>query len=263
MASNLTTIGFDARTTEEFEELVFTAARQGTAIDSPMGSYIVWPEGPEQLWAQVNRAGALVGGNPHFAGPARIEVAVVDAVRNNDVPMDGYVVSWANPRSDEPEVDGDYPFVADLPDFDAATDGLELPWKGQMQVAAFARTLTCWPDDAAYEAAEQERWGHRETAEGQPVRGFAAESFIPAGMFTPGQGENAQPTADALFTGHVLATEILTNAHTGMTFRHVLVRSLGGEYDVVADPTVVEGEPVVGGVVQGQFWLSGRLLRTR
>ena len=32
------------------------------------------------------------------------------------------------------------------------------------------------------------------------------------------------------------------------------------EYWPVADPTAVEGEPMAGGIAQGSFWLSGRIL---
>jgi len=35
---------------------------------------------------------------------------------------------------------------------------------------------------------------------------------------------------------------------------------LGGEVDVVADIRYFEKEPVVNGILQGQFWLSGQLI---
>jgi hypothetical protein len=127
-------------------------------------------------------------------------------------------------------------------------------------VAAFARTLTCWPDEAAYTAAEEVKWGGSKGPDGQAVRGFAAESFIPSGMFALDPSKPHTPRAEAIFTGHVLSTEVLLNAQTGRSFHHARVKTLGGEFDVVADPEVVKGEPVAGGVVQGSFWLTGRWL---
>jgi head-tail adaptor len=63
----------------------------------------------------------------------------------------------------------------------------------------------------------------------------------------------------ALFTGRVLDTGELTNGWSGATFLWARVRTLGGEVDVVADPEIVTGDATVGGVAQGEFWMSGRL----
>ena len=261
MASNMTTIGFEATTMEDFEALAERVRREGRAVPAPLGGYRVWPDGPEQVWVSLRADGRVAGLNPHFEGTARIRVAVVAVTRDERFPMDGSVSAWADPDSNEPE-SGQYPFRVDLPDFDAAVDGLELPWFGELQVAMFARGLTCWPDDAAYEAAERDRWGERPGTDRRQVKGFAAESFIPTGSFAlPGKDEEwAGPTAEALFTGHVRSSELRANAATGRAFRHLVVRTLGGEYDVVADPQVVDGSPVEGGVVRASGWLSGRRL---
>ena len=261
MPNNFSTIGFEVPTRDALSDLFRVVATSGTVVPSPLGRYVRWPDGPgEQLWGQIDVGGAAVGLNPHFEGSARLPVAVVDAVRDQEHPMDGYVYCWAAPQDDDPE-SGDYPVAIDLPDFDAATDGLALPWRGAILVAAFARSLDCWADDAAYEAAEAEKWAHRAVEGEREVKGFAAESFIPTGTFSIGSEAETPPSAQAWFTGHVLAANVRTNAHSGRSFHHVLVRTLGGEYDVVADPEVVKGEPVVGGVVQTSAWLTGRLLR--
>jgi hypothetical protein len=103
-----------------------------------------------------------------------------------------------------------------------------------------------YPDEAAYHSA-QER---------EP---FAAESLIPSGLFA-GQGEVER--AEAVFAGRVLRAEVRSNPASGTAFHVLLVRTLGGIFDVVADPTVVTGEPVVGGVVRCVAWLSGRVIGT-
>jgi hypothetical protein len=261
MASNLTTIGFEARTEKQFRKLALRASREGTLIDSPNGRYVVWPtKGPEQLWAQLDRAGALIGLNPHFAGFARIRVAIQEIVRNEQSPLDGYVWCWAAPVDEDP-ASGEYPFVVDLPNFDIATSDLEVPWFGLMQVPAFARSLNCWDDDATYGADQDRLWASEPG--GQPgIKGLAADSFIPSGTFTPsGEAPDGGPAAEAMITGHVLRTELRTNSETGRRFWHVLVRTLGGEFDIVADPEVIQGEPVEEGVVQGSFWLTGMVRR--
>jgi hypothetical protein len=262
VANNFSTIGFDVASQDDFVALARVALEQGDAVPCPLGEYLVWsPGGGAQLIVQVDRERRFVGANPHFMGPARILVAVTHTARDQEHPMDGYLHAWAGPTTDDPE-SGDYPFVVDLPDFDAATDGLGLPAFGSMQIAAFARTLVCWPDDATYTAAEDAKWAAKGYASGGKVRGFSSESFIPSGTFSLGDPPPGEfvPKAEAIFTGHVLHAEVVTNGHTGVPFHHLVVRTLGGEYDVVADPTVPEGNPVEGGVVQGTFWLVGRLV---
>jgi len=262
VANNFSTIGFDVGSQEDFVALARVAVERGERVPCPFGEYLVWsPGGGAQLIVQVDDQRRLVGANPHFEGPARIRVAVTHTARDGEHPMDGYVHAWAGPRNDEPE-SGDYPFVVDMPDFDAATDGLVVPGLGSMQIAAFARTLACWQDDASYAAAEEAKWAAKGYSSGDKVRGFSAESFIPSGTFSLGDPPPGGfvPKAEAIFTGHVLLAELATNGHSGLPFHHLVVKTLGGEYDVVADPTVPEGEPVVGGVVQGTFWLTGRLV---
>ncbi|MDH5507500.1 MAG: hypothetical protein OEZ02_09795, partial [Anaerolineae bacterium] len=88
---------------------------------------------------------------------------------------------------------------------------------------------------------------------------FSPESFIPAGTFLFNEDDDT-PYARAVFTGKVLKTAKLTNGHTGRPFYWAHVRTLGGEVDVVADPDVLEGELVEGGIVYGDFWLSGKIV---
>jgi hypothetical protein len=246
-----------ARDEAEFRALAMQAATAGTSVETSAGRYAVWPASGAQLWAQVAPSGSVVGLNPHFDGPARLPVAVLTTFPHPDRPLDGSLSCWADPTPPDPQ-SGQYPFVVDSPDF-ATLAGLSLPWFGSLQVAAFARTLTCWDDDAAYQAAEQRRWSGA-GRDGQAVTGFAAESFIPSGIFRLGDEGPTAPTADAIFTGHVLSAESIVNPQSGRAFWHVLVRSLGGEFDIVADPEVLTGTPPTGGVVQGTFWLSGRLV---
>ena len=53
---------------------------------------------------------------------------------------------------------------------------------------------------------------------------------------------------------------MLTNPHTSLTFHWTRVKTLGGEYDVVADPAIVDGEIAPQGVVSVSGWVSGRIM---
>ena len=53
--------------------------------------------------------------------------------------------------------------------------------------------------------------------------------------------------------------EVLVNRFTDQPFHTLRVRTFGGTFDVVAHPSLVADEPQVGGVAQGNFWLSARV----
>ena len=252
MASHFSTIGFEVRSHDELQAVAGEAAQRGRVIDTPEGHYIVYaPGGGAELWVQATPGRELCGCNPHFAGTGRVRVGVTNFIPDPDAeraPLDGGLHGWANPPGDSADA-GDYPFVVDLPDFAAAAETITPPKVVTMQVAAFAHELKSFADDQTFFASQEE---------GKPK--FAAESFIPTGLFQAAGEKLPRPAAAAMFTGHVLASEVRTNPMTGRPFHWLSVRTLGGVFDVVADPSILDAVPTVGGVVQGSFWLSGRVL---
>jgi hypothetical protein len=252
---------------EDYQEQLVAAALRGEQFRVRDGTYVRWSPGEGiEVWLQV-RSREVIGVAPHFAGSTSMRVGVTGRIhRPDESPLDGAFHGWADPPPDDPE-SGDYPFVFDAPDAGRFTQ-IALPAIVTVQIAAFAHELTAFPDEDAYLASQ----------EGE-VR-FAAESFIPAGLFRPGatgepasestgepgtgsggaEGSDAAvPGALAMFSGHVLETRRLENPYSGGELTWARVRTLGGEVDVVADPEGVEGMLVPGGVAHGTFWLSGRL----
>jgi hypothetical protein len=247
MASHFSTIGFKLRSQEEFYELAMRAAQQGEALPSSAGEYVRWgDESGAELWIQINHDRQVVGLTPHYKGKSRVRVVLTHRIgRPHDTPLDGAFHGWADPTEDTVE-SGAYPFVFDAPEA-ALHDGLTLPVVVTVQIAAFGHQLTVFPDEAAYYASQT-----------QPV--FAAESFIPSGLFMPAMEEASPPRAEAIFTGRIVDTAMFTNAKSGERYAWALVRTLGGEFDVVADLDIVEGTLVINGILSGVFWLSGRIL---
>jgi hypothetical protein len=246
MANSYSTIGVQVHSDAEFVELARRAATEGEALVTARGAYgrLTDTSGAE-LWVQVVD-GDLVGLAPHFAGDTAFRLRVAERIqRGTDSPLDGAFYAFA-PLDDEAGLEDDlgtFPVVFDIPD-GGAHDDLVLPAVIDVQLAAFAHGAEFHRDDDAYRASQ----GDEMT--------FAVESFIPSGTFV--EGDNP-PSAMAILTGRVLDTRELTNGWSGATFRWARVRTLGGELDVVADPEIVTGEATVGGVVQGEFWISGRL----
>ena len=103
---------------------------------------------------------------------------------------------------------------------------LELPCVTEVQLAAFAHELAVFADADAYAEAN----------EGRELP-YAAESFIPSGLFVT--GDEPEPAAEAFFTGTVLAARGRMNETTGDAFWWARVRTLGGEIEIVADPVLL------------------------
>lgn len=242
MASHFSTIGIPLKSREEFEKYAEVAVNNGELIETPLGTYVRFRMGKgAELWGQLNTDNEIIGINPHFTGDASAKVRLVckvDTPESNE--LDGTYYAEAEPGAEGEYI---YPFAFDMPDGSAWE--FSCPEIREVQLAAFAHELSIFDDDEAFDASQEQK------------PGYAAESFIPSGLFVE---EGAAVEAAAVFTGHVLSFERIENTLTGAFFYHIKVKTLGADIDVVADPKLVGREIRIGGVVSGSFWLSGRVL---
>jgi hypothetical protein len=247
MPSHLSDIGFQLNSEEDFRRLASQTREEGEVLEANSGTYIRWAAGEGiELWAQLDQNNDVIGLNPHFRGRGLMRVGIVEEIlRPQGTPLDGAFYAWANPTQSDPDT-GEFPFVFDVPDYQRHR--VQLPSIRQVQLAAFAQELQSYESDEAF---------HQSQANGIK---FASESFIPSGLFTPEGGDTVPPLAHAIFTGHVRDTSIITNPVTGNDFCWAQVSTLGGDVDVVADPALLNGLIVKGGVLSGSFWLSGVLI---
>jgi hypothetical protein len=246
--SQFSAIGFSVSSGEDLAALATHAAERADTIDATGGQYLRWSPGSgEQLWLQLTRKGDAMGMNPHFEGKSEVRVAIEARVtRKAHTPLDGTFLAWANPPSGQ-TAGGDYPFAFDCPD--AAThETLDLPATVTAQIAAFAQQITVYASPESYARAQ--------AAEGHA---FPSRSFIPSGLFSPSGEPVIPPESHALIAGHVVEAAERRNAMSGELFCWALVDTVGGTFDVVVDPSLLEGPLVAGNVVSGWFWLSGRL----
>lgn len=251
MANHFQMIGLAVDDEKALEEWALRAAEAGTPVPTPGGEhYLRWEVGEgAEVWVAIDEGHQIVGVHPHFHGAATMRVALIGRVlADAEDPLLGAFHGWANPvengAGENDETAGDYPFVFAAPDF-AAWAALPLPVTVSVSVAAFAHELSAYPDEDAYMASQESELK------------FAAESFIPSGLFTDGEDEAPRPLA--MFTGRVLETDTRTPPGSWRAFTWARVRTLGGEVDVVAARDEVQGEVVPGGIVTGSFWLSGRI----
>jgi len=248
--SNLSDIGFDIQNEEDFYSLVERAYEKSTSLKTTKGTYFQFSDkcGAE-LWIQMNKNNELIGANPHFNGKSKRKVSITASIERSASVLDGAFHSWAYPMENDNPESGVYPFVFDVPNHKKYV-GIETPQTIEIQLSAFAQEFDYYESEDAFANGQQS----------EPK--WASQSFVPSGLFNPGDGNDPNPPeALGLFAGIIKQTEKRKNEFTGQEFYWMHVDTLGGEIDVLADLRFFENTtPKVGGVVHGQFWLSGCLL---
>jgi len=173
---------------------------------------------------------------------------LTNAVERLESELDGAFHCWADPSEENNPDSGAYPFVFDLPDFKTIGQ-IDFPKNFVIQLTAFAQELSIYNSEKEYEDSQ--------TSEPK----WATQSFVPSGLFSFGEDKDPNPPqATGMFTGVIKQFERKRNELTNEEFYWLLVDTLGGEVDVVADIRFFEQAPVVNGIVQGVFWLSGQLV---
>jgi hypothetical protein len=208
-----------------------------------------------ELWGQQDPQQNLIGCNPHFTGvrgdSVGFAVELQRIIPDESNPMDGRLVGT---MADE-EGCG-CPVVVDIPDFRQHVSRLEGPVAAKLQIAAFAHDIQLFDTHESYASGMRKSLN----ASSADAPTFAVESFIPSGTFRPDGGVIEPPIAEAVFSGQILSVSRRRNTIGGHEFYALSVKTLGGELDVVLPTEATLSEPVVGGVIFGSFWLSGRLI---
>lgn len=251
--SNLSDIGFPTRSEQDVNEMIMHVLELTETVRSPRGFYLKFADASgAEIWLQGNFEQELIGFNPHFAGKSRRRVGLTKMIERDSSELDGGFHALANPRNDTTN-SGDYSFVFDVPDF-RNIGQISFPHVCEIQLTAFASNdFVIFGDEKQYDASQTDE-----------VK-YAAKLFVPVGLFASG-AEDASVDLSvvrpiARFAGEIKEYELKTNEFSGEKFYWFLIDTFGGEIDVVADAKLIQSEPQIGGVVSGQFWLSGKLLK--
>lgn len=261
MASNLSTIGFQFAGEQQFREVMLSCAAQVTdQLECACGQYGIWrSRSGAEIWFHLGRTETgdieILGLTPFFEGKSEVMLGLRRVLHaDGENSFEGALEGVLNPQEDGEN--GSYPIVFDAVDF-ALSGSQELPVNQRVRISAFSRELAAFADEAAYVAAQE--------GTDRPV--FAAQAFIPVGLFAVEQTEEGAdvpeiqvPASTAFFTGRVMEHSRLVNEATGRSFDWILVETLDTVIDVLADPDIVAGEISEGGVVQVSAVLFGRVL---
>jgi len=248
--SNLSDIGFDIETEQEFHKLVEKAYEKGKPKKAEKGTYFQYSDSSgAELWIQFDKRNEIIGANPHFKGKSRRKVCLTTEIERCESILDGAFHAWADPLEDNNPESGAYPFVFDVPDIKSLGKVI-FPQDIEIQLSAFAQEFDYYKSEEEFSKKQ----------EGEPK--WASQSFVPSGLFNPNENESNPnpPEALGLFAGIIKEYSKKKNQLTEQEFYWLLIETLGGEIDVVADLRFFEDNPNIGGVVHGQFWLSGQLM---
>jgi hypothetical protein len=240
--SNLSSIGFVADTQEEFQQLFDYCYNNGEKIICSDGVYYKYSDDSgAELYGQLSNQREFLGMNPHFRGESRRRVSLTDCYTYMDSSLDGGFYCLAEPYTESKDTTGLYPFYCEIPDF-KTIEPLNFPVFIDLQLSAFAGELQIYNDESTFSDQQTK---------------YASKSFIPLDFV---EEKRDLPEGFAFFTGIIKKWERRKNIQSDRVFYWFLVDSYGGEIDVISDPEFINTEPKIGGVVQGSFWLSGKLI---
>jgi hypothetical protein len=241
--SNLSDIGFPVASSEDVNGLIEIWLQNVVEIPCRKGMYLKFADNSgAEIYLQKNFDDELTGFNPYFNGKSRRKVFITNLIERDTSELDGGFHAWANA---EKANDGDYPFVFDVPTI--FSHNIELPIACEIQLNAFASIgLSIFESEESFYNSQTD----------EPK--FSSKSFIPSGLFR--QSEDVPPQAFGQFAGTIKEFELRVNQTTNAKFYWFLVETLGGEIDVVADEKLIVEIPKIGGILQGYFWLTGKIL---
>ena len=247
--SNLSDIGFPVRNEQDVNTMIETLIEQPLdPTKCSHGFYLKFLDASgAEIYLQGSRDQELVGFNPHFAGKSRRNVTLLKAIERDSSELDGGFIANA---TENKSISDEYEFVFDVPDF-RLNEISGFPKNLEIQLTAFASNdFKIFPNEAHFYYAQD--------ADTQ----MSSKSFFASGLYltrdNPVPVETPRPVG--ILSGDIKEFELKTNALSGENFYWFLVETAGGEIDVVADSKLIADEPQIGGIVRGQFWLSGKII---
>jgi hypothetical protein len=246
--SHFSDIGFPIANDTEFKLLIDSIIKNGQEINSTSGTYIHYLDiSGAELVCQIDKASKMIGITPRFNGKSRRRVGLTNIIVSNSNKLSGGIYAWADPDDANDPESGTYPFAFDIPDFKTINE-LTLPQTATIQLSAFASNsyFKIFDNDITYSQSQQGE-----------IK-YATHSFIPFGLFST--QETIEEQAYGKFTGTIKEWELKINSKTNEKYYWLLVDTLGGEVDILADFKLIDRNPQINGIVEGEFWLSGRIL---
>jgi len=251
MSSHFSAVGFPVRNMEEYWALARRAASSGVRDLAADGSALVrWTvdAGPE-IWSYVNRAGDVTGAVPFFSTGQHWRVAVTGTGEDPDEELEGWIDGWIEPTEEDEPYSGAFPLRVDLVNYAVIRTRLvRFPSVHRIEFVALAHEADLYGSPAAYA-----------NAPGDAYR-VPLGTFVSSAHFAADEESASFTEATGMFSAPIDSARLLTNPATGEPYWWMQVTIQGVRLHAFADRETLGGEPAVGRILAGSFWLLGRLL---
>ncbi|UOO82408.1 hypothetical protein LVJ83_02725 [Uruburuella testudinis] len=194
--------------------------------------YVYTDSSMAQLWLGTDDQG-VCSFEPFFQGQAQ-RLLYLDSIYPADNGT-ALISAWPSEKREAGR-----PLIFSVPDGDALQEN-QIGSCAWVLLAAFAEDVRLFADQEAYmqaPAGEKMDWPLPDL---RPAGQNGGEAYI-------------------LLTGTITASERRLNEFGGLPFYRLSVATEGGELEAVADMALFRQPPQPGNVIQGLFWLSGRVL---
>ena len=252
MSSDMTALGFSVSCEQDFRHYVYQASEFGFKIETPRGSYTLWQPGEGiELWVQTNLHHRIIGMQTHFSGQSCLPMMLTECViRPGHSILDGAFYGWtAKIASDQPlEKINDierFSLTFDAPDYDTYTH-LALPHYTFVQLAAFAYNIKSFvATENAIRSYQMDQEFLKPLQTSSSMRKKQVAPFL---------------SSQVTISGTIISIYQKVNPVTTQRFYAILLQTIIGLIDVVADPQVIQGSLCCGSMLSVTCRLSGRLL---
>jgi hypothetical protein len=241
MQNHLSDIGFHTNNREEFNQLCHEIVNQGRKLETKDGFYFMLEVNPRiELWICMPFDKSKPNGfNPYFKGDISNKILIEGVEESQYSRMENAYEVWINRDTEFQE----YPFLFDCVNF--SMSGGTIDKYVNANVTAFADEVELYENEDEFESKyPREKYF------------LSHHSFVPTGQFVK---EGFNRNAHVMFNGDVRKIEELTNSKTGKSFYWAIIGTMDNEYDVVIDPSFFNRKPVIGNIIHGDYWMSGKL----
>jgi hypothetical protein len=245
MGSHLSAIGFGCQQDSDVLDLVERIWPNTTEHTFRGGCYRRWDSGcGADVWLHLDRQGVIVGLTPGFAGKGSLPFrAYTRFPRERGTRFEGALKGWTTCHTSGTDV---HPIAFDLIGY-----GLPLasrtPFVSSVRLTAFAHDITTHSDAHTFLASQESKLK------------LASNFFIHTGLLDQPEDRTIRPASTAMFAAKVIESAEHVVPMFNSRFHWMLVESLIGTLDIVADPADTSHLPPPGSIVVGSFWLCGRL----
>ncbi|MCL5037316.1 MAG: hypothetical protein M1269_09405 [Chloroflexi bacterium] len=188
------------------------------------------------FWAVMtpeNKIGCIAA---YFIGSNRNKVKLESIIPNDVCKYEGYFYAWAGAKEDDPEYDGDCPFVFECPGF-LLHKSEKIPDIREVSISV--------PADKVMLYADEKNFDEESKKIKMPI---SPQSFFPTGTMNQRDEKREKPVPDAFFAGIVKNHKLIENSLTGEKFYCLTVETYGMTVDVFIPEGELEKTPSVGNI---------------